>query len=315
LNRRARVLFGHDGAAYPAPCLADFLPGVDIHAAEAGRPQRFEYVRADGSEFCGEVRAAAEGARRFVSIRESASSAEREGCAEAALEQQRVFFSLFNHDVRQSLQAIQFLAETLEPSAPDTVAVISEIVTSVRRLLDTVLRLNDTGALGFTTERCALGSLLEGLRLELEPLARRKGLALEIRTTSMEIDTDPVLCRELLQNLVGNAIRYTREGGVRVDCRAGGAAVCIEVSDTGVGMSSAQLERFLAEPTALARPSAAAGGTGLGLIIVKRLADLLGYRLEAASRLGHGSSFTVTIPSAAARSTQIAPFIRGDASL
>jgi signal transduction histidine kinase len=315
LNRLARGLFGHDGSAQTTSCLADFLPGFDPQAtADGGRPVDCECARPDGTWIRGEVCAAADGARWFVCIRESPSQAGREGLAETALEQQRAFFSLFNHDVRQSLQAIQFLSETLAPNAPETVAIISEIVASVRRLLDTVLRLNDTGALVPAREPCALAGLLESLRLELAPMAQRKGLTLEIGPTSEEVDTDPVLFRELLQNLVGNAIRYTRQGGVRIDCRSTTIAVRIEVSDTGVGMTETQLERLLAEPRGKARPSNAgaearpsqaggearpslpAGGTGLGLVIVKRLADLLGYRVEAASRLGQGSSFAVTMP-------------------
>jgi signal transduction histidine kinase len=309
LNRRARRLFGQEDSPSEEGCLADFLPGMDVRAAaDNGTAVRLEYVRPDGSGFCGEACAAVEGERWFVSIREAASTASPAGLAEAALEQQRAFFSLFNHDVRQSLQAIQFLTETLEPSAPETVAVIGEIVGSVRRLLDTVLRLNDTGALAPAPERCSLGDILQSLRLELEPMAARKSLALEIAETSEELVTDPVLFRELLQNLVGNAIRYTPAGGVRIDCFPSGVDLHVVISDTGIGMTPTQLERLLAaESRAEPRPSAPAGGTGLGLVIVKRLTDLLGYRLEAASTLGQGSSFKVVMPRAPGDTKASAP--------
>lgn len=298
-NRRARDLFGLHNPTQSAPFLGDILFGIDFsREAARGVSTLVECVRADGSPFRADVCAAFDGQQWFVSIRPSVSSAEREARAEAALEQQRAFFSLFNHDVRQSLQAIQFLSETLEPSSPETVAIITEIVASVRRLLDTVLRLSDSGALTAEAEPCALGEVLQGLRLELEPVARRKGLALEVGATTEHVHTDPVLLRELLQNLVGNAIRYTREGGVRVHCRASSTDVRLEICDTGVGIGEKQLERLLSAPSAAPRPSAPARGTGLGLVIVKRLADMLGFQLEATSRLGEGSSFTVTIPRA-----------------
>ncbi|HEX5419085.1 MAG TPA: ATP-binding protein [Gammaproteobacteria bacterium] len=177
-------------------------------------------------------------------------------------------------------------------------AVITEILASVRRLLDSVLRLNDTGLVRPSAESCSLGEVLRTLRRELDPVARRKGLNLCFDDTAEQLRTDPVLLRELLQNLVSNAIRYTHQGQISVSCRRNDIAAHIEIADTGVGMSDDHLERIFASRAAEAAAGSErrSGGFGLGLVIVKRLADVLGYRVEARSRLGHGSVFTVKIP-------------------
>lgn len=303
LNARARTLFALDAEQTPHLHLSDLVDaGLTLAGSARGEVVQFEAacLRGDGVRFRADGRAAGgSDGSVVVSLRERPEAQRRmapaEGTAEAALEQQRAFFSLFNHDVRQSLQAIQFLSESISPSAPETVSVISEILASVRRLLDTVLRLNETGAIAPVAEHCALADLLQSLRRELEPVARRKGLGLQLAETAETVRTDPVLLRELLQNLIANAIRYTHTGHVSVSCRGGPLAVRIEVADTGVGMSERQLERFLDPQGGV--PSLPHGGrAGLGLVIVKRLAELLGLEIQAESRLGAGSSFTVTVP-------------------
>jgi signal transduction histidine kinase len=303
LNARARTMFALGNERSPGLCLSDLIDaGFSPADSAPGELVQFEAacLRRDGVRFRADGRAAGgSDGRVVVSLRERLEAQQTtvpaKGTAEAALEQQRAFFSLFNHDVRQSLQAIQFIIESVSPSAPEAVSVINEILASVRRLLDTVLRLNETGAIVPVAEPCGLAGLLQSLRRELEPLARRKGLGLRLAETAETVCTDPVLLRELLQNLIANAIRYTHTGHVSVACRASPLAVKIEIADTGVGMSERQLARFLGSQGGV--PSLPSGGrAGLGLVIVKRLADLLGLEVEAESKPGAGSSFTVTVP-------------------
>lgn len=113
--------------------------------------------------------------------------------------------------------------------------------------------------------------------------------------------SDPLRLRQILGNLLGNAIKFTSEGGVTVDVdvRDEGEAqwLVVQVADTGIGMSEAQLARVF-EPFTQADSSTTRrfGGTGLGLSICRRLADLLGGRLGARSVMGQGSTFELTLP-------------------
>ncbi|HEX7082329.1 MAG TPA: HAMP domain-containing sensor histidine kinase [Gammaproteobacteria bacterium] len=200
---------------------------------------------------------------------------------------------LFVHDVRQSLQSIQFICDSIGESEPEAARTIGEIVSSLGRLLDRMSRMEEPGGAETVHERCRVGDLLQTLGRELEPLAVRKGVDLIVDDVSAEITTDPVLFREMLHNLVVNAIRYTDEGSVEVRCRAGSRQVRIEVRDTGVGMDPEEVEAVLGRPDASALPPL---GPGLGLLLVRRLAGMLGCRLSVRSRRGKGSCFAVIAP-------------------
>lgn len=311
-NPSARRLFGLEAGDPAALSITDLLPAWGGNAAVRAPLPPFGATtgrRRDGTLFGAEVAVGRTAAGPddepavVISVRACAATPAdaAPGATEAILQQQREFFSLFNHDVRQSLQAIQFLSETLAISAPETVSVITEILGSVRRLLDTLLRFNDTGSALPAVESCSLGELMQKLRRELAPVAERKGLDLVVEDTPERLCTDPVLLRELLQNLVANAIRYTHQGEVRVSCRATAAALHVDIVDTGVGISEEQLRRAFVVPAPARGEPRSDGGFGLGLAIVRRLADALGCRVAASSTPGRGSTFTVTVPRTGSR--------------
>jgi CheY-like chemotaxis protein len=111
------------------------------------------------------------------------------------------------------------------------------------------------------------------------------------------IRSDPILLEQILLNLVSNAVRYTPAGGIVVGCRHVGAALRIDVCDTGIGIASDQQRSVFSEFYQVAAPERSSkAGLGLGLAIVERLCAVLVHPLALASTLGKGSRFSITVP-------------------
>jgi signal transduction histidine kinase len=139
--------------------------------------------------------------------------------------------------------------------------------------------------------------LFEDVRLMVEPLAVNGGLTLSVDCEpGIVLRSDPDHVRQILVNLVTNAIKYTREGSVRVSACAQADQVTITVSDTGMGITAEDLERIFEPFWKENKTSDVQNGTGLGLSIVKRLVELLGGRITVQSTVGKGSVFSVALP-------------------
>src|ERR1700722_8590874 len=142
-----------------------------------------------------------------------------------------------------------------------------------------------------------MGSLLERICRDHQAEAAAKGLSLVWAPSTAVVDCDPVLLERVLRNLVANAVRYTNHGRVLIGCRRRGAAISIQVLDTGPGIPPDQHDRIFQEYYQLGNPERdRTKGLGLGLAIVRRLLDLLGCELKVRSRLGCGSRFEVSVP-------------------
>ncbi len=135
--------------------------------------------------------------------------------------------------------------------------------------------------------------------------AREKGLALTVEldeSLPLLLAGDPHRLRQVLMNLVGNAVKFTREGGVRMCARwlsgaRGESMVRFEVTDTGIGVAASQVERlFESFSQADGSTTRKYGGTGLGLAISKRLVEMMGGTIGASSEPGKGSTFWVEVP-------------------
>jgi hypothetical protein len=111
------------------------------------------------------------------------------------------------------------------------------------------------------------------------------------------ITADPVRVRQIVENLVSNAIKFTLEGGVEITLAPGPEAVRLTVSDTGIGITAEELERIF-DPFYQARPflNRTHGGTGLGLTLSRRLAMMMGGEIHAISTPGHGARFDLYLP-------------------
>ncbi|MFK4618675.1 CheY-like chemotaxis protein/anti-sigma regulatory factor (Ser/Thr protein kinase) [Bradyrhizobium diazoefficiens] len=153
----------------------------------------------------------------------------------------------------------------------------------------------DAGALKPDVRAIALAPLFEQLRNEFEPVAARQGLSLRIRASPRAVRSDAMMLRRILQNLLANAIRYTRNGGVVMGCWLRGDHICIQVSDTGPGIAQAQQQAIFREFQRGEATATDQAGFGLGLSIVRRFATVLGHEVRLSSQVGRGSTFTLEL--------------------
>ena len=213
------------------------------------------------------------------------------------------FLAAASHDILQPLNAARLYSSALldrdrkqgDESLAENVATSLEAVEDILTTLLDISRL-DAGAMKPELTSFALDDLLHQLRIELEPLAKEKGLRLSFVKTTLAVRTDRRLLRRLLQNLISNAIKYTPEGRVLVGCRRKKGKVRIEVRDTGLGIPLSQQKTIFREFKRLDEGARVARGLGLGLSIVERIARLLRHPLKLTSEPGRGSLFSVELP-------------------
>jgi len=142
----------------------------------------------------------------------------------------------------------------------------------------------------------ALDQVLGPLRDEFAAIASAKGLRLRVMPCAARVVTDPAYLRRILQNLIGNAVRYTDAGRVLVGARRQGVALCLEVRDTGPGIPETEQGNIFKEFHRLNARASAAEGMGLGLAIVERACAALGHPLALHSVVGRGTTFSVLVP-------------------
>jgi signal transduction histidine kinase len=240
----------------------------------------------------------------------SAVTAEREAernAAEQADHSKTRFLAAASHDLRQPLQALGlFVATLVQRSLPDDIKdIVGKIegsLEALEQLLDGLLDISrlDAGAIEAHSVAFPLQSLFDRMALEFEPLAARKGLSLRLVRTRATVRSDPALLERILRNLLSNAIRYTRSGGVVVGCRRHAKDLWIEVWDSGPGIAASDQKEIFREFHQLGGNSGEdQQGLGLGLAIVERLTHLLGLQIELRSVVGKGSMFAIILPVAA----------------
>lgn len=214
------------------------------------------------------------------------------------------FLAAASHDLRQPLHALGLFVSALAQSKaarqePELVAHIQSAVDALQNLLDAILDISrlDGGNVVPSIGCFPLSQVLDRLGQDLSLLAAQKGLRLKLRPTRFWVRSDEKIVERILLNLVGNALRYTRTGGVLVSCRRRRDVLVVEVWDTGAGIPEHAREGIFEEYVQLANPERdRAKGLGLGLAICRRLADLLGIPLGVRSRPGRGSVFWIELP-------------------
>jgi signal transduction histidine kinase/CHASE1-domain containing sensor protein/FixJ family two-component response regulator len=246
--------------------------------------------------------------------------------AEAASAAKSNFLANMSHEIRTPMTAILGYADEmlysieccttcLEHQACPTRRQNKESIQVIRRngehllaLINDILDLSriEAGKVLLDVQRCSLPSIVADVTSMMRIRAEERGITLsaEYETEIPEtILTDAARVRQALVNLVGNAVKFTERGGVRVAVsfvpawREGTPAVRIRVIDTGIGIDEQKLPQlFQPFVQADASTSRKYGGTGLGLVIARHLAELLGGELAAESTLGKGSTFTLTLP-------------------
>ncbi|WP_166015812.1 PAS-domain containing protein [Chelativorans multitrophicus] len=218
------------------------------------------------------------------------------------------FLAAAGHDILQPLNAARLYCTPLKEKTDrqDLHAFVESIessLDSVETILGAVLDISrlDTGALKPSESVFRLDSLLSQIGTDVRPLADEKGLRLTIVPSSIAVCTDRSLLRRLVQNLVSNAIKYTRRGRVLVGVRRRGELVELKVIDTGIGIADDKLNIVFREFTRLDEGMRGAQGLGLGLSIVDRIARVLKLEIRLSSKPGKGTSFSVILPASSAQ--------------
>jgi Na+/proline symporter/signal transduction histidine kinase len=237
--------------------------------------------------------------------------------AESANISKTRFLAAASHDILQPLNAARLYASTLNETAmpPEATKYASNIdrsLEAVEDILGALLDMSrlDAGAMKPEPSVFALQEVFEQLQLEFGPAAAEKGLALRFVATDVLVRSDRKLLKRLLQNLVSNAVKYTRSGGVAVGLRKQGKGYRVAVYDTGIGMGRREQREVFDEFKRLEDGARTAGGLGLGLSIVERIAAVLGLNVGIASQPGSGSCFSVTVPHVARSSAEAALAVR-----
>lgn len=221
--------------------------------------------------------------------------------AEAASASKSRLLAAAGHDLKQPLQSIvtslDLMADRLtDPVDQKRAQRAMRAAGTLERALDRLLALShlESGTVEPRLRNFALGPLLADIAETLRPVAEAKGLQLRLTYSGARIRSDADLLEEILQNIVNNAIKYTEKGRVLIGCRARGDNLSIEVHDTGIGMREDEIETAFQEFRRL--DGAHGGGVGLGLSIVRRLADLLDHPLSVRSQPGKGTCFAIEVP-------------------
>lgn len=230
--------------------------------------------------------------------------------AEAANLAKSEFLANMSHEIRTPLTAILGFAQILDlrlsnASDRDCVQTISRNGEHLLAIINDILDLSkiEAGKLEMERVRCSLPALIDEVVQLLQVRAEEKHLELsvEIRSSVPEIvETDPTRLRQILFNLLGNAIKFTEEGHVQLVVESRDQPperfLAFSIHDTGLGISAADQTRLFSPFTqADASMNRRHGGTGLGLAISRRLARMLGGEISVQSELGVGSVFTATI--------------------
>jgi PAS domain S-box-containing protein len=244
--------------------------------------------------------------RRENEIRRAVEQALRDAKAEAEdanLSKTR-FLAAASHDLLQPLNAARLFTSALaqRDHSDQTLRAVGRIDSSLRaaeELLTALLDISklDAGALEPKITEFDLMELVEGLDVEFGAIARDRGLELRTVTCNLVVRSDRRFLRRILQNFLSNALRYTPKGRVLLGCRRRNGSLRIEVWDTGPGIPEQHLEDVFEEFRRLdVRGQRGEKGLGLGLAIVRRMADALGHRVEVRSWPGHGTVFSVEVP-------------------
>ncbi|QHE84248.1 hybrid sensor histidine kinase/response regulator [Hydrogenophaga sp. BPS33] len=250
--------------------------------------------------------------QRRVETLNRVRQAQKAAADQAHAEKSR-FLAAISHDLRQPMYALGLLVDGLRGvNLPEIFSnALNDMkgsLTSINALLDSLLLMGrlEVGRLEPRLETFYVDQVLERVSNTFEARAQEKGLKFSVTPTLCQLHSDPVLLERMVSNLVSNALRYTREGGVLVSARKRRDHVLLQVWDTGRGIPLDQQEAIFGEFVRL-RGDDNDGGVGIGLTIVRSCAQLLGCAVSVRSTPGKGSCFSVRVPLRAPAAAPSAP--------
>ena len=232
------------------------------------------------------------------------------GSATSAAKARSTFLAAMSHELRTPLNGLLGLAELLALTALDDeqsqyVQALQKSATSLRQLLDNVLDLSKLEAdrLELESQDLDLGEELAAVGDLYRPLAESRGLFFRLDldlAAGRTVKGDALRLRQIFSNLLSNALKFTRNGGITLGCSTTDAGdsldVRIRVTDTGTGISEEQLGRlFRSFAQAEASTARRYGGTGLGLAICRHLVEAMGGHIRVHSEFGKGSTFELDV--------------------
>lgn len=331
-NHAAERLFGYSASEIIGSSIVQLIPADRVSEEQEiiGKIGRGEHIRhfqtlrrrKDGTlvdislaispirDSRGQITGASKIARDITEQVEMQKALEQANqAAEKANKTKSTFLANISHELRTPMTAVLGFAEILraESTAPgfiDKVDSISRNGKYLLALLDDMLDLSviEADRLTVLKQDVDVPKIIDDVKSLMNVRAAEEGIPLNFVWNSaipLTITADHVRLRQILVNLIGNAIKFTDQGEVRVAVGLDPqqALLLFEVSDTGIGMTPEQLERIF-EPFTQATPETAQrfGGTGLGLTISKRLAVAMGGAIHVTSQAGLGSRFTLTLP-------------------
>lgn len=225
--------------------------------------------------------------------------------ADKANHEKSRFLAAASHDLRQPLNSmglfIYALKQKLASNAGDVTPILTKVESAhneLSELFEGILELSrlDSGAIIVERRGINLQSFMTPIITELKQQANAKGLSFKYESCDAALYTDPILLSRILRNLIGNAIKYTERGEVKIIIENKQDELTFEVIDTGVGIPKSQFEAIFSEYHQIANKHRdRKEGVGLGLAIVKKMCELLDYEIAVKSELKKGSTFTLAV--------------------
>jgi PAS domain S-box-containing protein len=343
-NSGAQRIKGYSAEEIVGQHFSRFYPPADI---ERGTPQhdldsaaaegRFEVegwrMRKDGSMFWANVvftaiRDPAGNARGFAKLTRDLTERRQveqtltlaKGAAEKANLAKSEFLSSMSHELRSPLNAILGFAQLMEsdatPATPSQKASIDEILRAGWYLLELINEILDlaqieSGKLSLSPEPTSLAEVILECQAMIEPQAQARGISMTFPQFDVPcfVAADRTRLKQVLINLLSNAIKYNTAGGTVVVDRAGSTAerIRLNVRDSGAGLSPEKLAQLFQPFNRLGQEHGAEQGTGIGLVMSKRLVELMGGVLSVESTVGVGSVFSWELDAAAAPELEAKP--------